>query len=167
MTHIAIRDADERDFEAILALNAAEVLHTSPMDLARLRHLDGLAAYHRVIDADGVVAAFLLAMKEDSAYANANHEWFAARYPAFLYVDRIVVGDGHKGRGFGRALYDDVFAWANSRGIALIACEYNIVPPNRPSRLFHDAFGFREVGSQWLGGGAKRVSMQIADAGRR
>jgi predicted GNAT superfamily acetyltransferase len=167
MTDTAIRDAREADFDAILALNAAEVRHTSAMDLARLRHLDGLAAYHRVVDAGGVVAAFLLAMRDGSAYANANHEWFAARYPAFLYVDRIVVDAGHQGRGFGRALYGDLFAWSKARGIEVVACEYNIVPANEPSRRFHDAFGFREVGNQWLDGGARHVSMQIADAGRR
>jgi predicted GNAT superfamily acetyltransferase len=167
MTDVAIRDAREADFDAILALNDAEVGQTSPMDIERLRHLNGLAAYHRVVDAGGSVAAFLLAMKEGRAYANANYEWFAARHPSFLYVDRIVVDAGHKGRGFGRALYGDLFAWVGSHGIDVIACEYNIVPPNEPSRRFHDAFGFREVGSQWLDGGAKRVSMQMVQAGRQ
>jgi predicted GNAT superfamily acetyltransferase len=167
MTDVAIRDAREQDFDAVLALNAAEVRHTSPMDLARLRYLDGLATYHRVVEAGGTIAAFLLAMKDGSAYANANYAWFAARYRTFLYVDRIVVGADHQGRGFGRALYDDMFAHARSLGIDVIACEYNIVPPNEPSRLFHAAFGFREVGSQWLDDGTKHVSMQIAQAGRR
>lgn len=167
MSDMAIRDAREGDFGAILALNASEVRQTSPMDLVRLRHLDGLAARHRVVDAGGTVAAFLLAMKEGADYANPNYEWFAARYPTFLYVDRIVVGAGHQGSGFGRALYDDLFAHAKSLGIDVIACEYNLVPPNEPSRRFHEAFGFREVGSQWLNEGTKHVSMQVARPGRQ
>lgn len=44
-----------------------------------------------------------------------------------------------------------------------IVCEYNIVPPNEPSRIFHDKFGFHEVGSQWLGKGSKQVSLQVAE----
>jgi len=167
MSGMAIRDAREGDFSAILALNDAEVRYTSAMDLLRLRHLDDLATHHRVVDAGGTVAAFLLAMKEGANYANPNYEWFAARYGTFLYVDRIVVGAAYQGSGFGRALYDDLFAHAKSLGIDVIACEYNLVPPNEPSRRFHDAFGFREVGSQWLNDGTKHVSMQIALAGHR
>jgi predicted GNAT superfamily acetyltransferase len=167
MTGMAIRDAREGDLGAILALNASEARHTGPMDADHLRHLAGLASCHRVIDVDGTVAAFLLAIRNGATYANPNYGWFAARWPSFLYVDRVVVGAAHQGTGLGRALYDDVFAHARSLGIDVIACEYNLVPPNDPSRLFHERFGFREVGSQWLNDGTKRVSMQIARAGHR
>ena len=167
MTDMLIRDAREEDLDAILALNASEVRHTSPMDPERLRHLADLAVCHRVVDVGGTVAAFLLAIRDGATYANPNYEWFAARWPSFLYVDRIVVGAAHQGRGFGRALYDDLFAHAKSLGIDAIACEYNLVPPNEPSRLFHEAFGFREVGSQWLNDATKQVSMQMAQAGLR
>lgn len=159
----ALRDAAAADFDAIVALNAADVAHTSVMDTARLRTLHALATYHRVATVDGAVAAFLLAMADDSAYANDNFGWFAARGPSFVYVDRIVVGADHRGLGLGSRLYVDLFAFARERGAARIACEYNVIPPNEPSRRFHDRFAFHEVGRQWLAGGAKQVSMQVAE----
>lgn len=162
MTNIAIHDSAEADFEAVVALNMAEVKHTSAMDEARLRHLDAIANYHKVVTVDGKVAAFLLAMKDGCGYVNENFEWFAARFMTFLYVDRIVVGDSYRGLRLGTLLYEDMFNHARSNGIATIACEYNIVPPNEASRIFHDKFGFHEVGSQWLGNGAKQVSLQVA-----
>lgn len=163
MTDIAIRDAAEADFEAVIALNLAEVKHTSPMDEARLHHLHGIANYHKVATVDGKVAAFLLAMKDGCGYVNENFEWFAMHFTTFLYVDRIVVGDKCQGLGLGTLLYKDMFNHARCNGVATVACEYNIVPPNEPSRAFHDKFGFHEVGSQWLGNGAKQVSLQVAE----
>jgi hypothetical protein len=44
-----------------------------------------------------------------------------------------------------------------------VTCEYNLVPANEPSRRFHDKFGFREMGTQWLANGAKQVSLQAAE----
>ena len=159
-----LRAAGVADFAAIVALNAAEVQHTSAMDEARLAELHAMAAYHKVAVVDGEVAAFLLAFREDAPYRNDNHGWFVARYPRFLYVDRIVVGAVGAGLGLGSLLYRDLFDTARADGVPIVCCEYNIEPPNEPSRRFHDKFGFHEVGSQWLDGGKKRVSLQIAEA---
>jgi predicted GNAT superfamily acetyltransferase len=60
-------------------------------------------------------------------------------------------------------LYEDLFHYARQLAIPLVACEYNIVPPNEPSRLFHDRFGFRERGTQWVAGDTKQVSLQAAE----
>lgn len=163
-TEAVLRDATVLDFPAIVALNAAQVQHTSVMDEARLAHLHAMAAYHRVAIVKGEVAAFLLAFREDAPYRNDNHGWFKARYPRFFYVDRIVVGPAGAGLGLGSVLYRDLFARSNADGLPLICCEYNVEPPNEPSRRFHDKFGFHEVGSQWLDGGKKKVSLQIAEA---
>ena len=157
-----LRPAVPTDHTAICALNLAEQQHTSPMDLARLRELDALSAYHKVICVDGRVAAFLLAMRRGAPYVNDNFAWFDSRYPDFLYIDRIVVSADERGRGLGRLLYEDLFDCARAHGIPLLACEYNVNPPNEASRQFHDRFGFREVGTQWVAQGAKQVSLQIA-----
>ena len=159
-----LRAAGAADFATIVALNAAEVQHTSAMDEARLAELHAMAAYHKVAVVEGEVAAFLLAFREDAPYRNDNHGWFVARYPRFLYVDRIVVGAAGAGLGLGSLLYRDLFDTARADGVPIVCCEYNIEPPNEPSRRFHDKFGFHEVGSQWLDGGKKRVSLQIAEA---
>ena len=160
--NVAIRDAAPPDYGAILALNDANVIFTSAMDRERLALLDGLSCYHRVACKDGQVAAFLLAMQSGAPYENDNFAWFSARYETFVYVDRIVVSSWARGLRLGSLLYDDLFAWARREGIGIVACEYNIVPPNEPSRLFHDRFGFMEQGTQWLVDGKKQVSLQVA-----
>jgi predicted GNAT superfamily acetyltransferase len=163
MQSVVIRDAAPGDFEIICALNLAEVQHTSPMDVARLVTLDSLSCYHKVGCVDGSVAAFLLAMCSGAAYENDNFEWFARKYGRFIYVDRVVVSSAFRGLSLGSLLYKDLFRYARDNAVPLVTCEYNIVPPNEPSRLFHDKFGFKEQGTQWVANGAKRVSLQAAE----
>jgi predicted GNAT superfamily acetyltransferase len=163
MPDIRIRGTTAGDFFSIVELNATAVQHTSAMDVPRLQNLDALATYHKVILVDGAVAGFLLAMRDNTPYPNDNYAFFAARYGTFLYIDRIVINPVYAGLRLGTLLYRDVFDYARSKGLPVIACEYNIEPPNEPSRRFHDRFGFREIGTQWLEGGTKRVSLQLAE----
>lgn len=157
-----LRDATPADFPRIVALNLAEVQQTSAMDLARLDYLHARAAYHRVACVDDEVAAFLLAFRDGADYPNPNFDWFAARYPSFLYVDRIVVDATFNGRGLGSLLYRDLFAHARAIGAAVVTCEFNVVPANEASARFHARWGFQEVGRQWLDDGKKQVSLQVA-----
>lgn len=163
----AIRELRQPDYGSVLVLNDAEVRQTSPMDMERLESLARMSAYRRVVAVDGQVAAFLLALREGAPYANVNYEWFSRRFQRFLYVDRVVVGAGFSGRGIGSRLYEDLFAFARSKGVEAITCEYNIEPPNPASSAFHGKFGFRELGTQWVAGGSKRVSLQAAAVTRR
>jgi uncharacterized protein len=163
MPHVEIRAAELTDFEAICALNLAEVQHTSAMDLTRLTELNAISCYHKMACIGGIVAGFLLAMCNGSSYKNENFEWFSKRYPRFIYVDRIVVSSASRGLRLGSVLYEDLFRHARSKEIPLVTCEYNIVPPNEPSRSFHDKFGFKELGTLWAANGAKQVSLQIAE----
>jgi predicted GNAT superfamily acetyltransferase len=162
MPSVVIRAAAPGDFESICALNLAEVQHTSEMDVARLAELDAVSCYHTVANLGGIVSAFLLAMCNGSAYENENFEWFSKKYPRFIYVDRIVVSSASRGQRLGSLLYEDMFRHARSKAIPLVTCEYNIFPPNEPSRLFHDKFGFKEQGTHWVANGTKRVSLQVA-----
>jgi hypothetical protein len=159
-----IRPAVPTDFEAICALNLAEVQHTSAMDVTRLTELHALSCYHKVACLDGSVSAFLLAMRNGSPYGNDNFEWFSQAYARFIYIDRVVVSEGFRGMRLGSLLYEDLFRHARSNAIPLVTCEYNLVPPNEPSRLFHDKFGFKEKGTQWVANGTKLVSLQVAEA---
>jgi predicted GNAT superfamily acetyltransferase len=157
-----LRDARSTDFEDLCALNLAAIQQTSPLDRNRLAFLDSLSCHHRVACVDGQVAAFLLAMRCGALYDNDNFAWFAARYPDFIYVDRIVVSAAHRGAKLGSRLYADLFSYARQHGIRRVTCEYNISPPNEPSRRFHDRCGFREAGTQWVAQGTKQVSLQVA-----
>lgn len=163
MPDIAIRKAESTDFARVVELNAQAVQHTSVMDLVRLTELDALSNYHRVIVVADKVAGFLLAMRENAAYVNENFNFFAARYESFLYVDRIVIDAQYAGLKLGTLLYQDLFDYARLNDIKVVTCEYNIEPPNKPSRHFHDKFGFTEIGTQWLDDGKKRVSLQVAN----
>lgn len=162
MNTIHLRDATPRDHDAILRLNLGSEAFLSPLDAKRLRHLAAQAAYLRVADAGGGVAAFLLALAPGADYDSENYRWFAARYASFLYVDRVVVAADRQGQGLGRRLYEDLFAFARERGFARVTCEFDVEPANPVSAAFHARFGFREVGSQWVRGGRKRVSLQEA-----
>lgn len=160
-----VRDATTADFDAIVRLNLESEHFLSRMDLARLRVLREQAAYLRVVD-DGDIAAFLLAFAPGSAYDSENYRWFAARYTRFIYVDRVVVAQAHRGRGLGARLYEDVFAFAREHGLERVVCEFDVDPPNPVSAKFHARFGFREVGSRQVSYADKRVSMQEAPLAR-
>jgi predicted GNAT superfamily acetyltransferase len=156
-----IRDATPAEHEALLALNLESEALLSPMDGARLCELAAMAAYLRVVEEDGGVAAFLLAFREGVAYDSPNYRWFATHFDRFLYVDRIVVSTSYQGQGLGPALYSDLFDFARAQGVPRVVCEYYSVPLNLHSQRFHARAGFREIGSQWLANG-KQVSFQEA-----
>lgn len=120
-------------------------------------------ALHRVIEHDGRIEAFLLALREGADYDSPNYRWFAQRHARFLYVNRIVVAADTQAPGAGSRLYREVYALASRDGVPLIACEFDIEPPNPASERFHARLGFREVGRQQLDGGSKTVSLQALD----
>ena len=99
-----IRPALPTDANAILALNAESVRFTSPMDATRLWDLHAQAAYHRVVELEGEVVAFLLVLREGADYDSPNYRWFTARYDRFLYIDRVVVAARQQGSGLGAHL---------------------------------------------------------------
>lgn len=159
-----LRNTVESDFQAIIMLNDAEVQQTSHMDLNRLQSLFRMAAYCKNVTVNGQVVAFLIALRDGAPYENDNFMWFQSRMRRFLYVDRIVVDSRFSGRRIGSRLYADLFIFARSEGIGTIACEYNIDPPNPASRAFHEKHGFKELATQWVAGGTKRVSLQAAES---
>ncbi|HEX3122334.1 MAG TPA: GNAT family N-acetyltransferase [Rhodanobacteraceae bacterium] len=160
-----IRNATPDDFPAILALNAESVHFLSPLNPDRLLNLHAQAAYHRVVEHDGKAAAFLLALREGADYDSPNYRWFAQQYPRFLYIDRIVVAGAVRGLGFGAHLYDDILAFAATTDAARLTAEFDVEPPNPVSAAFHQRYRFREVGTQWIGGGKKQVSLQARELG--
>lgn len=164
---LQIRDARAADFPQILALNEASVHFLSPLTAARLEELHAQAAYHRVAESAAAVHAFLLVLREGATYDSPNYLWFLRRYPRFLYVDRVVVGDSVQGHGVGKLLYEDLFGFAATRGFDRITCEFDVDPPNLPSQRFHERFGFKEVGTQRVGASQKLVSLQAAEIAKR
>lgn len=159
--HAMIRSATEQDLDQILALNLRHEQYLSALTAGRLRQLHAMAALHCVAVRDGRIGAFLLAFGQAAPYDSVNFLWFRARYPRFLYIDRIVVAAALQGQGLGRLLYENLFAFAARTGEEFIACEYDIEPPNAASAGFHRRLGFGQVGCQRVAGGAKAVSLQL------
>ncbi len=158
-----LRAADPADFSAILALNEESESFLSPLSRSQLLVLHEKAALHLVVEQAGQVRAFLLALREHVAYDSVNYQWFENRYPAFLYIDRVVVSRTLQAKGTGSLMYKEIFAHAEQYEVPLITCEYDIDPPNLSSARFHTKFGFREVGRQSAGNGKKQVSLQVAE----
>ena len=139
---------------AVLALNNAHARELSWLEPQRLEHLVGQAF---LVLRAGAADAFLMTFDQDADYDSENFLWFRARYPRFVYVDRVVVADHARGRGLARRLYEALFDKARAAGHSVVACEVNSDPPNPASDAFHAALGFAEVGQAALVGGAKTV----------
>lgn len=154
-TPLAVADLDTPDGAALLALNNAHAVELSWLEPARLAHLVAQAFLARRV---GVADALLLTFDQDADYDSPNFLWFRARYPTFVYVDRVVVADSARGRGLAKALYDDLFAAAKAAGHERIVCEVNSDPPNPASDAFHAALGFVPVGTAEIHGGKKTVT---------
>lgn len=142
------------DEAAILALNNAHAVELSWLAPERLSHLLRQAFYARRV---GDNAAFLMAFDQGADYDSPNYLWFRARYPRFVYVDRIVVASAMRKRGLANLLYEDLFRQAAEASHTLIVCEVNSDPPNPASDAFHEALGFAEVGHAAINGGTKTV----------
>jgi len=106
----------------------------------------------------GELDAFLLSFDQSARYDSPNFLWFRARYPRFVYIDRIVVAPSARGRGCARRLYDDLFQHAVRIGHDRVVCEVNQDPPNPVSDAFHAALGFVEVGTASVHHGSRTVS---------
>ena len=86
-----IRNAVPTDLPAVLALNIAFEHYLSRVDAARLALLHAQASYHRVVECQGEVVAFLMVHLKGTGYDSDNYAWFSRRYEQFAYIDRVVV----------------------------------------------------------------------------
>lgn len=155
-----VRPLIASDFDAVLRINEQSVHFLSPLDHARLGKIVGQSTWCKVVEADGEVVAFALSLSRGADYDSVNYRWFDARYRNFLYLDRVVVALGHERRGYGSALYASLFDYGRQHRFDIIACEFDLEPPNLASLAFHERYGFRELGTQVLPSGEKSVSLR-------
>lgn len=145
------------DLPGIVALNDAAIPHVNALSEAMWHRAIAGEAECRVVDGGGgAIDALIVAMPPGRDYASENYAWFQRHLGDFLYCDRIVIAAHRRKQGWGRAAYRAVFATAGTR---VVTCEVNLRPANDASLAFHGALGFREIGIQDVGGGAKRVVM--------
>jgi len=142
---VTVRDAEARDEDFILALNAACSPAVGDMSAQDYRDIAGWA--HRIViaEADGVPVGFMILIRPGSAYPSDNYGWFEEQFPHQLYVDRIAVGRSARGLGVGRVLYDEALRMAADLGEERVTAEVNEDPPNPESMAFHFKLGFRHL----------------------
>lgn len=140
--------------EALLKLNNDHAKELSLLTEAAFGELLRESFYASCVnEAD----ALLIAFDENAKYDNPNYRWFLERYKKFVYIDRVVTAAAARGRGYGRALYEDLFQKARKAGHEVVTCEINVLPPNPVSDAFHQSFGFEPIGQAELFGAEKTV----------
>ncbi len=155
---LAIRDVREHELDSVLALNNAVGPRILALDATRLRWFFAQASYFRVAEIDGVIAGFLIALRENVDYSSPNFLWFRERYPEFAYIDRIVIAQPYRGLGLGKVFYCDVTSYAELR-VPLLTCEVFLEPRDDVAVLFHGTYGFNEVGQQLMADVGRPVSL--------
>ncbi len=155
-----LREMLPGDLAAVLALNCEWEHVASPLTLDELERLHGIAVLRVVAAVGEAVVAFALAFGPGVDYASPNYRWFDSGPCDFLYIDRVMVSSAAQRSGIGDALYARVFERARAIGARRVVCEVDVEPLNAASDAFHRRWGFVEVGTQRVAGGAKRVSLR-------
>jgi predicted GNAT superfamily acetyltransferase len=155
---LSLRPMTDSDVSTVLALNAADVTALSPLDDERLTLLRKQSAHALIAEAGAEVVGFVLTFAPGSGYDSDNFAWFGQRYGSgFLYLDRIVIGSGHRRLGFAGRVYDALENEARAYG--RLVCEVNSRPPNAASLAFHAVRGYAEVGH--LAHGDDKVTVML------
>ena len=160
--HLTLRDVRAHDLTAVMGLNNTAGPSILPMDATQLERFYRDADYFRVAEVDGHLAGFLIALRDSTPHGSSNFRWFKEHCDRFVYIDRVVVGDLHRGHGLGRLFYSDVQSYAEVRSPHL-ACEVFLEPRDDVSVLFHGTFGFHEAGQQVMPESGRRVSLLLKE----
>lgn len=157
---LTLRDVRASDLAAVMGLNNTAGSSILPMDAAQLDYFYHHADYFRVAEVDGHLAGFLIALRDRTEHTSSNFQWFRKHCKEFVYIDRVIVGDLHRGHGLGRLFYSDVQSYAEVRSPNL-ACEVFLEPRDDVSVLFHGVFGFHEAGQQVMPESGRRVGLLL------
>lgn len=123
--------------------NTPEVGYLSEIDeLSKLIEMSALNFY--VLE-DEEIIGFVVCFREGSSYKSLNYKFFNDNKNKFLYIDRVVIKDGHRRKGAGTILYSHLHTLADQQGMP-VCCEVNTIPRNSISLDFHKKNGFIEVG---------------------
>lgn len=139
-----LREPTRADWPRLLELNQASVNELSALDEARLELVLSFAHRSLVVESDGEVVGFAIAVAPGVPYGSDNYRWFGKSFDEFLYLDRVAVAESMRRRGIGAQLYGAMESAAQPFG--RMVCEVNLVPRNEVSLAFHESRGYREIG---------------------
>ena len=143
---------------SIVKINQEALPAVSSVTLDDMKHFLSIVDYFRTLRLDDTIAGFLIALTPGKDYHSPNYKWFEKKFDSFMYVDRIVIDPVYQSNGFGWAFYNNLKEFTQGRS-PRITCEVNLRPPNEESIIFHEKFGFRQIGNQETEGGNKEVSL--------
>lgn len=159
MNHSIIK-AEPKHIPKIHHLNQGALPAVSSVTNKELTHFLEIADYFRIIKINNRTVGFLIALGPGKDYGSPNYKWFEKHYTQFMYVDRIVIDPTFHGQGLGQAFYNDLIKFSRLMA-SIITCEVNLKPKNEGSLIFHERFGFKQVGTQETEGEKKEVSLMV------
>ena len=162
---IDIVPATEQDLDYILTQNAENVHYLSPLDADAVRRIPEQGGSVNILWNREHRVGFLISYGANGSYESVNYQWFQQRLKAFRYIDRIVIDQAYRGRGFGDSCYQSLIDQSRRDKLCWLTAEIDIEPSNPGSLAFHQKHGFTEAGQQAVQNGKKRVSLQILPIG--
>ena len=96
-----LRELKEEDQEALLALNNASTPAVNPLTLEELKSIISIAEKCWIEEIDGKLVAALIIIGPDQTYSSDNYTWLETQFSNYCYVDRIMVDQNHRRKGFG------------------------------------------------------------------
>lgn len=138
-----IRHARKKDLCHILDLNNKESQWVGEETMGFFESFLDLANFLVIDSPQGEIIGFILTMEPTANYDSKNFLWFKERYKDFLYIDRIVIDPLWRSRGLATTLYKHLLIVQQK----ILVCEVSINPRNNGSIVFHNKFGFKDVGT--------------------
>ncbi len=142
----------------ILKMNQEALPAVSSVSIEDMEHFLYIVDYFRTLKVENKIAGFLIALSPGKDYSSLNYKWFEKTYNSFMYVDRIVIDTNYHRNGLGTSFYNDLETFSIKKS-SRITCEVNIRPKNEGSMVFHENYGFEQVGTQTTEEGKKEVSL--------
>ena len=142
----------------LLKMNQKALPAVSSVSIEDMEHFLYIVDYFRTLKVENKIAGFLIALSPGKDYSSLNYKWFEKTYNSFMYVDRIVIDTNYHRNGLGTLFYNDLETFSIKKS-SRITCEVNIRPKNEGSMVFHENYGFEQVGTQTTEEGKKEVSL--------
>ena len=142
----------------ILKMNQEALPAVSSVSIEDMEHFLYIVDYFRTLKVENKITGFLIALSPGKDYSSLNYKWFEKTYNSFMYVDRIVIDTNYHRNGLGTSFYNDLETFSIKKS-SRITCEVNIRPKNEGSMVFHENYGFEQVGTQTTEEGKKEVSL--------